>query len=55
MTSLGLKCVLLPKTSNDDEEEDADSNGIVVTDTSIVIRRDTIINVKKDGITIQKK
>jgi phage shock protein PspC (stress-responsive transcriptional regulator) len=54
VTSLGLKCVLLPKTSNDDEE-DADSNGIVVTDTSIVIRRDTIINVKKDGVTIQKK
>ena len=55
VTSLGLKCVLLPKISNDDDEEDADSNGIVVTDTSIVIRRDTIINVKKDGITIQKK
>ena len=55
VTSLGLKCALPAKKSNDDEDDDADNNGGVVNDTSIVIRRDTIINVKKDGATIQKK
>jgi len=53
VTSLGLKCALAPKES--DESEDHDTNEVVANDTSIVIRRDTIINVKKDGVTIQTK
>lgn len=54
VTSLGLKCALSPKVL-EEEGHDSDSNSVVVNDTSIVIRRDTIINVKKDGISIQTK
>ncbi|WP_312187135.1 PspC domain-containing protein [Sphingobacterium sp.] len=54
VTSLGLKCALSPKVL-EEEGHDSDSNSVVVNDTSIVIRRDTIINVKKDGVSIQTK
>src|SRR5690606_32875986 len=48
VTTLGLKCALPSKKSSDDEDHDADSNAIAINDTSIVIRRDTIINIAKD-------
>ncbi len=50
-----MKCALPPKKSDETEEADAEGNGVVANDTSIVIRRDTIINVKKDGVTIETK
>lgn len=52
VTSLGVKCALPPRKS--EEEDNSDSNE-VVADTSIVIRRDTIINAKKDGVSVQIK
>jgi hypothetical protein len=55
VTSLGLKCALPPKKSDDSDETDADGNEVIANDTSVVIRRDTIINVKKDGVTIETK
>lgn len=53
VTSLGVKCALPPRKS-EEEEDNSDSNE-VVADTSIVIRRDTIINAKKDGVSVQIK
>lgn len=55
VTSLGLKCALPPKKSDDEQDNDSDSDEVAVNDTSIVIRRDTIINVKKDDVSIQIK
>jgi len=55
VTSLGLKCALAPRESDESEDHNANENEVVANDTSIVIRRDTIINVKKDGVTIQTK
>ncbi len=55
VTSLGLKCALPPKKSDDSDEADAEGNEVIANDTSVVIRRDTIINVKKDGVTIETK
>jgi hypothetical protein len=55
VTSLGLKCALPPKKSDDSDETDAEGNEVIANDTSVVIRRDTIINVKKDGVTIETK
>ncbi|WP_282636178.1 PspC domain-containing protein [Sphingobacterium thalpophilum] len=55
VTSLGLKCALPPKESTEEEDDNTDSNEIVLNDTSIVIRRDTIINVKKNDGSLQIK
>ena len=55
VTSLGLKCALPPKESTEEEHDNTDSNEIVLNDTSIVIRRDTIINVKKNDGSLQIK
>ena len=55
VTSLGVKCALPPKKSDEEEGEDSDRNEVVIADTSIVIRRDTIINAKKDGVSVQIK
>ncbi|WP_104384006.1 PspC domain-containing protein [Sphingobacterium sp. HMA12] len=55
VTSLGVKCALPPKKSDEEEAEDSDRNEVVIADTSIVIRRDTIINAKKDGVSVQIK
>jgi len=55
VTSLGVKCALPEKESAEEENDDSDSNHIVIADTSIVIRRDTIINAKKDGVPVQIK
>ncbi|MNN95451.1 hypothetical protein D3C81_2142600 [compost metagenome] len=55
VTSLGVKCALPEKESAEEETDDSDSNHIVIADTSIVIRRDTIINAKKDGVSVQIK
>jgi len=55
VTSLGLKCALPPKESTEEEHDNIDSNEIVLNDTSIVIRRDTIINVKKNDGSLQIK
>lgn len=55
VTSLGVKCALPEKESEEEETDDSDSNHIVIADTSIVIRRDTIISAKRDGVPVQIK
>ncbi|WP_294348599.1 PspC domain-containing protein [Sphingobacterium sp.] len=55
VTSLGLKCALPPKKSDDNDEVDAEDSEVAANDTSIVIRRDTIIKVKKDGVIVETK